>query len=93
MSDLPGYEEEDIDIRVTDNTLHINAEHKAEHEPEPEHYLRRERARGAASRSVSLPEDIDREGVSATYENGVLTVTLPKAHAEEEETGHRIEIE
>lgn len=92
IADLPGFEKADIDLRLTDNTLHIEAEHKAEEEEfEGEHYLHRERARTDVSRTVPLPEDVDEDAVSATYENGVLTVTLPKAHAEGEEA-HSISI-
>lgn len=91
LADLPGFESEDIDIRLTDHTLHIEAEHKAEEEFEEEHYIHRERTRTDVSRTIPLPEDVDAESVSATYEDGVLTVTLPKATTEEE-SGHHIEI-
>lgn len=91
-ADLPGYDDEDIDVRVTDHTLHIEAEHKIEEEEEKEdlNYLRKERTRTTVSRSVQLPEEVDEDNASATYENGVLTVTLPKKHASEE--AHRIEV-
>ena len=91
-ADLPGYEREDIDVRVTDHTLHIDAEHKAERE---EHsYLRKERVKTDVSRTITLPEEVDEDEVSATYENGVLTVVLPKHEPEEgEDGGHRVEIQ
>lgn len=75
-ADLPGYEREDIDVRVTDHTLHIDAEHKAEREELS--YLRKERVKTDVSRKITLPEEVDEDEVSATYENGVLTVVLPK---------------
>ncbi|MCD2204460.1 Hsp20/alpha crystallin family protein [Halobacterium sp. KA-6] len=94
-ADLPGYEREDIDVRVTDNTLHIDAEHKAEREEREElSYLRKERVKTDVSRTITLPEEIDEDEVSATYENGVLTVVLPKHESEEGEAGgHRVEIQ
>lgn len=95
-ADLPGYTDEDIDVRVTDHTLHVDAEHKAEKEEREElSYLRKERVKTDVSRTITLPEDVDEDAVSATYENGVLTVVLPKAHAEEaeDEMGHTVEIQ
>ncbi|MFB6198715.1 MAG: Hsp20/alpha crystallin family protein [Halobacteriaceae archaeon] len=91
-ADLPGFDEEDIDIRVTDHTLHIDAEHVAEEELSDEHYIRRERVRNDVSRTIQLPEEVDVDETSATYENGVLTVTLPKEHHEEEERAHQISV-
>ncbi|MFB6194916.1 MAG: Hsp20/alpha crystallin family protein [Haloplanus sp.] len=92
IADIPGFEPEDIDLRVNEDTLYLSAEHKGEHEPEVETYLKRERARTSVSRTVDLPEPVDEERVSATYDNGVLTVTLPKAFEEESDEGHRVEI-
>ncbi|MFC6990043.1 Hsp20/alpha crystallin family protein [Haloplanus sp. GCM10025708] len=93
IADLPGFEREDIDVRLTDHTLHIDAEHVAEHEPEADRWLRRERARTSVSRRIELPEAIDEDSVSATYENGVLTVTLPKESTTESTGGRRISIQ
>ncbi|WP_435102357.1 archaeal heat shock protein Hsp14 [Halarchaeum sp. P4] len=89
-ADLPGFEKEDIDIRVTDNTLHIDAEHTAEEEREEEHYIHSERVKTDVSRTIPLPEEVEESEASATYENGVLTVTLPKKHAESEDSGHHV---
>jgi HSP20 family protein len=78
-ADLPGYDREDIDLSVADRTLRISAEHDDSTEAGDGDYLRRERRRRSVSRSLSLPEDVAEEEASATYTNGVLTVTLPKA--------------
>lgn len=92
IADLPGFEPEDIDVRVEDRTVHIRAEHKAEHEPEVEHYHQRERAYRSVSRDVRLPGDVDEEAVTASFEDGVLSISLPKSHPEEHDEGRRIEI-
>ena len=78
-ADLPGHDREDIDLSVADRTLRISAEHDDSTEAGDGDYLRRERRRRSVSRSLSLPEDVAEEEASATYTNGVLTVTLPKA--------------
>ncbi|MFB6206821.1 MAG: Hsp20/alpha crystallin family protein [Haloglomus sp.] len=89
--DLPGFEKDDIDLRVTDHTLHLHAEHTTEEAVEEEDYLHRERKRTDVSRSISLPEDVDEAAVSATHEDGVLTVRLPKAREEADEA-HEVPI-
>lgn len=84
-ADLPGFEKEDIDVELAEETLRIAAEHEAADEEEaPGRYVRRERTRESMSRSISLPEAIDDEGVEARFNNGVLTVTLPKAYGSED---------
>ncbi|WP_435067158.1 Hsp20/alpha crystallin family protein [Haloplanus sp. C73] len=90
--DLPGFDSSDIDLRVTDRTVHISAEHTAEREPDADTYHLRERAYRSVSRSIQLPGDVDTDEVSAAYEDGVLTVTLPQA-APEDARGHRVQIE
>lgn len=89
-ADLPGYEADDVDLTLSGRRLEISAERESEHEEESENYVRRERRRQSVGRSVRLPEDVDEEGIEASLDGGVLTVRLPKRHAEE---GTQIEIE
>jgi len=77
-ADLPGLQEQDIDVRVENNTLTIRGERKFENEVSEENYLRVERAYGAFTRSFSLPNTINTEAIQAEYRNGTLTVRLPK---------------
>jgi HSP20 family protein len=77
-ADLPGITESDVHIEVANNVLTVAGERKAEHEDKHEGYYRLERATGAFSRSLTLPEGIDPESVRATFENGVLEVRIPK---------------
>jgi HSP20 family protein len=77
-ADLPGMGDDDVSIEVENNVLTISGERKAEHEERHEGYYRVERATGAFGRSLTLPEGIDPESVTATFDNGVLTVRIPK---------------
>ena len=77
-ADLPGISESDVNIEVENNVLTISGERKTEHEEKHEGYYRLERATGAFSRSLTLPEGIDADAVSATFDNGVLEVRIPK---------------
>jgi HSP20 family protein len=77
-ADLPGLSEGDVSLEVEDNVLTLSGERKAEHEDKREGYVRVERAYGAFRRSLTLPEGIDPEGVSASFDNGVLEVRIPK---------------
>jgi HSP20 family protein len=90
-ADLPGYEREDIDLSVADRTLRISAERDESTEESDGNYLRRERRRQSVSRSLSLPEEVAEGEASATYTNGVLTVTLPKAATDEDSRSIDIE--
>jgi HSP20 family protein len=76
--DLPGVDEKDIDIRLENNTLTIRGERKFEKSVNEDHYLRVERAYGSFTRTFSLPNTINSEGINANYSNGVLTLHLPK---------------
>jgi len=76
---LPGVKPEDIDINVTGDLLTIKAEVKEEKEVKEENYFRRERRFGTFCRSVTLPIEVDVDKAKAEYENGVLTLTFPKA--------------
>jgi HSP20 family protein len=77
-ADLPGMNEDDVDIEIKDGVLTISGERKAEQEETREGYRRVERAFGSFSRSVTLPEGVDPNDVKANFENGVLEVSIPK---------------
>lgn len=76
--DLPGLGEDDVNIEVEDGTLTISGERKAAKESEEGGVRRFERAFGAFSRSVSLPQGLDPEQVTAEFDRGVLSVSIPK---------------
>ncbi|WP_255169926.1 Hsp20/alpha crystallin family protein [Natrononativus amylolyticus] len=76
--DVPGYEKEDIEVRLSGETLHVAGERERETDEEADTYLRRERTARSFSRRVRLPDPVDAEDVSASVDNGVLTVTLAK---------------
>ena len=77
-ADLPGVREEDINVELEEDVLTISGERRAEHEERKEGYYRVERASGRFSRSLTLPDGIDPDSIEAQFENGVLTVTIPK---------------
>jgi HSP20 family protein len=77
-ADLPGLNEGDVNIELEDNVLTISGERKAEHEERKEGYYRVERASGSFARSLTLPEGVDPEAVTASFDRGVLEVRVPK---------------
>ena len=77
-ADLPGLAEGDVNIEVEDNVLTVSGERKAEHEDKREGYVRVERSYGSFRRSLTLPEGVDAEAVSASFDKGVLEVRIPK---------------
>lgn len=76
---VPGIDPDDLDITLSDNTLTIKGEFKADETKESEKYHLRERRYGQFMRSVSLPVAVDADKIEATHEQGILTLTLPKA--------------
>ena len=70
---------EEIDVSVTGDTLTIKGERKAESEVKEEDYYCCERSYGSFFRSINLPSTVDTKKIDASYENGVLEITLPKA--------------
>jgi len=76
---LPGLKPEDVSIDITGDTLTIKGEGKVEQEIKKEDYLYQERRFGAFSRSVVLPAGLQPDKAEATMEDGVLTLTIPKA--------------
>src|SRR5437762_11355616 len=77
--ELPGMRKEDIEISLHDGTLTISGERKRESGSNGDNAERTERYVGAFRRSIALPTQVDANKVSATYRDGILTVTLPKA--------------
>jgi|SwirhirootsSR3_FD_contig_41_11172317_length_577_multi_4_in_0_out_0_1 HSP20 family protein len=76
--EVPGIKQEDLDIRLENQILTIKGERKFESEEKEENFHRIERRYGNFIRSFSVPQMVDTEGVTATYDAGVLTVTLAK---------------
>ena len=76
---LPGVKAEDVNIDISGDTLTIKGESKAEQEVKREDYLYQERRYGAFSRSVVLPSGLKSDKTEATMEDGILTLTIPKA--------------
>jgi HSP20 family protein len=78
---LPGARPEDVQIEVTATTINLSGEFKQEREQKDGEFIRREIRYGRFHRSFALPVEIDPSKVDASYRDGVLTVTLPKAEA------------
>ena len=77
-ADLPGMGEDDVNIEFEDGTLTVSGERKAEHEDSNEGFHRVERSFGSFSRSLTLPQGIDPEAVTANFDRGVLEIRIPK---------------
>ena len=77
-AELPGMKEEDIEVVVRDNVLCVKGEKKSETEEEKENFYLAERHYGAFKRTFRLPETADADKIEAAYEDGLLTVTVPK---------------
>jgi HSP20 family protein len=75
---VPGLDPEDIDITITGNVLTIKGETKVEQKVEKENYIRQERRYGSFRRSVVLPETVLADRAEATYDKGILTLSIPK---------------
>jgi HSP20 family protein len=88
-ADLPGLDKDDVDIEVKDGVLTVSGERKTEDEERTDGFYRVERAFGTFSRSMSVPQRIDAERISATFDKGVLEVRIPKP---EDRKPHRVEI-
>ena len=84
-ADLPGMEEDDIDVTLRDGALVIRGERKHESEEKKKNYHRTERAYGAFTRTIPLPCDVEEDGVKAKFKKGVLTVHLPKSQSAKEQ--------
>jgi len=76
--EVPGIEEKDIDVRIENNTLTVHGERKFEKEEKEENYRRVERQYGSFTRSFTLPNTVDPDQVHATYDKGVLKISMAK---------------
>lgn len=76
--EVPGIKQEDLDIRVENNTLTIRGERKFEKEEKEENFHRIERRYGSFVRSFTLPNTVDAEKIAASYDAGVLAIELAK---------------
>ena len=76
--EVPGIDENDIDVRIENNTLTVHGERKFEKEEKEENFRRVERQYGSFTRSFTLPSSVDPGQVSAHYDNGVLKIKLAK---------------
>ena len=76
---LPGITSGDIELSITGETLTMRGERKRAEGIKDESYRRQERPMGRWSRTVTLPDRVENEQVSATFANGILTINLPKA--------------
>lgn len=92
---VPGLTKEDLNVQVDENYLNISMEKKTEteHKTEKKNYLRREFSTQQFFRSFELPENVDKEKITAKVENGVLKIALPKmSHAEKKQQPKEIAI-
>jgi HSP20 family protein len=88
-ADLPGLKQDDVKIELEDSTLTVSGERKSEKTDKHEGYYRVERAFGSFSRSLTLPKGTDADAVTASFDNGVLEIHIPKP---EQRKPRRIEI-
>ena len=78
-AELPGLTKDDINITLENNVLRLSGERKFEKDAKKENYHRVERTYGTFTRAFALPQQVNPEGVQAAFENGILTITVPKA--------------
>lgn len=77
-ADLPGVKREDVQVRVEGETLIVNGHREEGKEVKEKDYHHSERRTGAFTRTVALPDGFDPDAIEATYQDGVLEVTIPK---------------
>jgi HSP20 family protein len=85
-AELPGMDENDVDVSLTKDTLTIRGEKKEEKEDKGKDYYRMERSYGSFSRNIPLPLEVNTDRVEATFKKGILCVTLPKTVSAIEKT-------
>ena len=78
--DLPGFDENNIQLSIVNRLLTVKAERKKEAESKEKDYFLQERHYGQLQRSLALPENVDSDNVKAEYKNGVLKISIPQKH-------------
>lgn len=92
--ELPGFKKEEINARLENGYLTIQANHKEENEQKDKqgNYIRRERYQGSFSRSFYVGNNVSQDDINANFEQGILRLTIPKNEISEEDNGYiRIE--
>jgi HSP20 family protein len=92
-AELPGMKREDVDVSFQNNVLTISGERKEEQEHKDAGYLVKERRYGSFRRSMTLPEGIDESKIKASFNDGLLEVTVEGAGTQVEEGPRKIEVE
>lgn len=85
-AELPGLEEKDVKVALSNGILTISGEKKEEKEEKKKNYYRSERHYGSFQRSLALPCEVEEEKVEAKFKKGILTVTLPKSEEAKKHT-------
>jgi len=87
--ELPGCQRDDIELSLEDGAIHLQAQRKEEKESKDANYYVRERIRGQWSRSIQLPEPVNKDNIDATFKDGILRIVLEKQQKNEP---HKIKI-
>lgn len=91
-ADLPGLNKEDVKVEVANNAVTIEGERQGEHEEKGEGYYRAERHYGKFYRRLPLPQGVNADNATATFQNGVLEVIMPALKGESK-AAHKLEIQ
>ena len=86
--EVPGVDRNEVTLELADNRLIIKGEKKSEKEDKGKQYYRVERSYGSFRRTLSLPEDADRDAIDASFKDGILTITMPRKAAVHSEGRH-----
>ncbi|MFH7320003.1 Hsp20/alpha crystallin family protein [Desulfurivibrio sp. D14AmB] len=89
--EVPGVDEKDVTIEISEDTLVVSGEKKQEKEEKEKDFYRMERSYGSFRRVLCLPEDVDRDGIKAAFKKGILTITMPR-RAPAKKAARRIEV-
>lgn len=88
----PGMKKDDFDVDIEGNMITISAQTEEEKEESKKKYTRKEYNYSSFSRSFTLPENVQKDKIDATYNNGVLTVNLPKKEEAKQSNAHKVNV-